>query len=143
MYLCQHEWCMFLLEAVTWKTNLLSSYLASMESKQGEANLKTYTSLIHEARAHFPSSGTVPASRVCCCLFPSHLALAKHCHLLQLYDQPTWPQSRISAHWFLLLLPLTVKVLKGAHQLLPRSNYKTQQSCWDALPIPPYLSFTP
>lgn len=65
-----------------------------MESKHGEANLKTYTSLIHEARAHSPTTGTALASRVCCCLFPPHLVLAKHYCLLQLYDQPTWPQSR-------------------------------------------------
>ena len=42
--------------AATWKTKLLPSYMAGMESKQGEANLKTYTSLIHEARAHLPTT---------------------------------------------------------------------------------------
>lgn len=37
------EQCVFFLEAVTWKTRLLSGYLASTESKQGEAHLKTST----------------------------------------------------------------------------------------------------
>lgn len=62
MYLCQHESCIFFLEAVTWKTNLLSSYLASMQSEQGEAHIKTYTSLVHKARAHFPTTETAPVS---------------------------------------------------------------------------------
>lgn len=45
--------------AVTWKTKLLPSYMAGMDSRQGEANLKNYTSLFHEAREQFLSVGTV------------------------------------------------------------------------------------
>ena len=56
-----------------WKTKLVSSYLASMESKQGEANLKTYTSLIQEARAHFPFTGTAQ---------PPESAVASSLHIL-------------------------------------------------------------
>lgn len=51
-----HKQCIFYPEAVTWKTRLLPGYLANMESKQGEAKLKTYS--VHETEAHLPTTGT-------------------------------------------------------------------------------------
>lgn len=62
------EQCIFFLEAVTWKTRLLSGYLANTESKQREANLKTST---------FPWGQ--PSLQRVHWLFPLRLALAEHC----------------------------------------------------------------
>lgn len=125
------------------ETNLLSSYLASMESKQGEANLKTYTSLIHEARAHLPTTEQPqPPEFAVASSLPILLWLST---VISYSFMISWLGLRVIflLTGFLLLPPLllTVKVLKGAHQLLPCSNYK-EQSCWDALPTPPYSSFT-
>lgn len=89
------EQCIFFLEAVTWKTRL-SGYLASTEWL-----------ILKSPPSHHRDS---PVSRE---FTDSSLSILQwlsttNRHVLQHYNQPAWPRSHISAHWFFIISSTTV-----------------------------------